>query len=212
MNLTFLPGTEIAIIDDLCPQEVVDDIYELLSWAEANKFQLNYVEHDDLSMMPSDGMEPEEIEGDTKKHYNVWGQRNFNIGLYPSRYKKLTEEVMSKAANKAFNAYGEALGLDFSDHRPISLDAYHVLKDGDAISRHVDCFDYGIVYYVGQTADTEGGDLWFIESDIKLPFKANRMLIIPADLEHEVLPVTAGKRFSSTDFVPVGLDWQKRDT
>jgi len=209
MNLTFLPGTEIGIIDDLCPQEAVDDIYELLSWAEANKIQLNYVEYDDMSMMSKD--DPK-AEGDIEEHYNIWGSRNFNIGLYPKRYKKLAQEVLSEAANKAFKMYGDALGLDFTEHRPISLDAFHVLKDGDAITRHIDCFDYGIVYYVDQTEDTEGGDLWFIESDIKLPFKANRMLIIPANLEHEVLPVTAGKRFSSTDFVPVGLDWQKRDT
>lgn len=210
MNLTFLPGTEIGIVDDLCPTEPLEDLYEMLMWADKNGFQLNHVDDDDMSMMPVDDMEPEEVEDDVEKHYNIWGTRNYNIDLYPSHYKRIAEQVISEAANKAFKMYGEALGLDFSEHRPVSFDAYHVLKGGDAISSHVDCFDYGVVFYLNQTEDTEGGDLVFLEDNISLPFKANRMLIIPSNIEHEVTPVLTGKRFSSTDFVPVGAGWSTR--
>ena len=96
MNLTFLPGTEIGIVDDLCPTEPLEDLYEMLMWADKNGFQLNHVDDDDMSMMPVDAMEPEEVEDDTEKHYNIWGQEITTLTYIPRTIKELQNKSFLK--------------------------------------------------------------------------------------------------------------------
>ena len=205
MNISFLAGTKIGIVEDICSKEEIQELYELLLWADSHGFQLNNAKEDDQSMMEKDA-DQETLES----HVSDWAIRNYSIEMYPSRYHKIAREVIESQANEAFRNYLEMVGRSGEDFRPITLNTFHVLKGGDEIDAHVDCFDYGIVYYVDQTEDVEGGDLRFIKDDIYLPFRANRLLIIPSDIEHEVTPVVSGRRFTSTDFVPVGKGWESR--
>lgn len=205
MNLSLLPGTEVGIVDDLCKPKDVAELYEFLLWADTNKFQLNTANDDDQSMMD------EQLSKEEKgSHIDNWALRNYSLELYPSRYEGIVRLEVEAKANKAFVEYLRLFGREEEAFRPITLTTFHVLKGGDEIEAHIDCFEFGIVYYLNQTEDTQGGDLRFIDQDIYLPFKANRMLIIPSNIEHEVTPVLQGRRFSSTDFVPMGDDWSSR--
>lgn len=202
MELSFLENTGVCIVDGILSEEELAEIYELISWADKHGFQLSY-STDDQSMLDNIL--------DSEDHISFWDKRNYSIELYPKRYQYIAQEVLSANADLAFSKYLEAIGRGGEEFRPINLTTFHMLKGGDTIDAHIDCFDYGIVFYVGQSEDIEGGDLHFVKDDIYLPFKANRMLIIPSNIEHEVTEVVSGKRVSSTDFVPVGSGWADRE-
>lgn len=203
MELSFLGNTGVGIVDNLIGKEELAEIYELISWANKHGVQLNYSADDDQSMLSDRAVSAD--------HISLWDKRNYSIELYPSRYGDIAQRVLSEAANQAFVEYLKSVGRGGEEFRSIDLTTFHVLKGGDSIDAHIDCFDYGIVFYVDQSEDTEGGDLHFVKEDIYLPFKANRMLIIPSNIEHEVTAVPSGLRVSSTDFVPVGAGWESRE-
>ena len=195
MKLEVLEKNLVGIFDDVLDPVDCEDLYELAVWAQRHDVQLNGVEDDDLSM---------EAEPNYENHENEWKKRNFSIDMYTSPYVRIAQRLYdaSKVAleqyflevhpNKRFEV---DYGYDFN--------VLHLLPKGDKIDEHLDCYEYGLVFYAGTSEDYSEGELHFNNEGIVLPPVTNRLLIIPSDVPHEVYPIGSGVRVSMTSFVPV---------
>lgn len=199
MEFTILKGPNVGIFDSFLDSTDCKDLYDFAVWSKKHNFQLNSVDEDDLSMEQEPGEDRKE------EHANEWKARNFSLDLYPDIYRRLSRRVYKKSL-EAVNQYLSKIYSDSNfnvEHYEFST--LHYLPQGDKIDEHVDCYDYGLVFYAGFSNDYSGGDLYFREHDTTLKPVANRMLMIPSDVLHEVFPIESGHRVSMTTFVPVTL-------
>jgi len=199
MEFTILEGPNVGIFDNFLDLTDCEDLYNLAVWSKKHDFQLNLVDEDDLSMEQQPGEDRQE------QHANEWKQRNFSLDLYPNPYLRIINRVYEQSL-KGVNEYLYKIHSDSNFNvEHYEFNTLHYLPQGDKIEEHVDCYDYGLVFYAGFSDDYSGGDLYFNEHDIALKPVANRMLMIPSDVLHEVLPIESGHRVSMTTFVPVAL-------
>jgi hypothetical protein len=197
MKISYIGDTKIAVVDNVFSHEKVGDLYELATWAQKNGFKLTDVEGEDFALT-EEGMGVQTPED----HYNEWERRNYTVDLYPSYYKRICMELSAKVT-EIFDDYLDEVGIGRDKpYREIQLDVIHIIKAPDTITEHIDCFDYGLVFYLGASEDYSGGDLYFTELDITMPMVPNRLVIIPAHLRHRVNIVESGMRISMTTFIP----------
>lgn len=200
MDINFLPGTKIAYIDNLVPESTCDSLFELVSWIDlkdVNYSPVSAASNDDLLLITSDIS--------AEEYNSIWQKRNIYTEDLPDTYLAKTFEI-STAANEAMALYLELAHGESKPFREIALDVIHVWKKDDGLDEHMDCFDFGLVYYLNSPTDWEGGTLYFPELDQTLTPVKNRLLIIPSDVPHLVTPITAGIRANMTHFVPLGSD------
>ena len=194
MNFRFLENTKIGIFDSVSDGGN-NHIGELIQWSRSNNIQLqedaiDYYEHD-LNLKPED----------RKKYADTWNARNYEIDKYPNLYNAVYEEIGLKI-RKSFNYYLSSIGEEsYSDESPIELSTLHLMKEGDRLDRHFDLKDYGLVYYIQSWGNFSGGELYFSDINESLAPVSDRLVIIPSNMEHEVLPITSGFRLSATAFV-----------
>lgn len=205
MGIYLLEGTAVGVADDVFDIELLRDLYDLTIWADENDLRLNDIDGDDMLAPHHD---PEDEEATADSHENEWGKRNLSVDLYPRYYSRISENLSNKICT-LFEDYLELTGLGRNtEYREIRMDILHSIRKSDSIDDHFDCFNYGIVFYVGATEDYSGGDLVFPDAGITLPMVPNRLLIIPSNLKHRVDAVKSGTRVSMTAFVPIGPDWE----
>lgn len=194
MNFRFLENTKIGIFDSVSDGGN-NHIGELIQWSRSNNIQLqedaiDYYEHD-LNLKPED----------RKKYADTWNARNYEIDKYPNLYNAVHAEIVLKI-RKLFNYYLSSIGEEsYSDESPIELSTLHLMKEGDRLDRHFDLKDYGLVYYIQSWGNFSGGELYFSDINESLAPVSDRLVIIPSNMEHEVLPITSGFRLSATAFV-----------
>ena len=207
MRVYLLEDTKIGVADNVFDGEKLKDLYDLTLWADENDLRLHDLGEDDmLSPYHDEADEPATEES----KIDEWGKRNLSIDRYPKYYRRVSDEL-SGAICKLFEDYMELIGVGRdTEYREIYMDVLHSIKKSDFIDEHFDCFDYGIVFYVGATEDYTGGDLYFPDVDITLPMVPNRLLIIPSDINHKVNAVEGGTRVSMTTFVPIGPHWRRK--
>lgn len=196
MKLKVLEKNLVGIFDDVLDPVDCEDLYELAVWAQSHDVQLNRIEEDDLSM---------EAEPDYETHENEWKKRNFSIDMYTSPYVRIAQRLYD-ASKVALQQY--FLEVHPSREFEVDYDRYdfsvlHLLPKGDKIDKHLDCYEYGLVFYIGTSEDYSEGELHFNNEGIVMPPVNNRLLIIPSDVPHEVYPIGSGIRVSMTTFVPV---------
>lgn len=204
VGIYLLRDTKIGVADNVFSEEDLAELFELATWAAANGFKLTDSGGEDFALT-EDGHDRPSLD----THYDEWGPRNYTIDLYPSHYIKILDRLSGLVA-ELFKEYLdlEEVGIGReSPHRDIRFDVIHVIKPPDSINEHIDCFDYGLVFYIGATEDYTGGDLYFTELDITVPMVPNRLLIVPSNLRHRVNPVESGLRVSTTTFVPFGTEF-----
>jgi hypothetical protein len=198
MAISLLGDTKIGIIDDVFPIDKVMEFYELVTWAAEHGFKLTHTEGEDFALV-EEGKEDQTMDD----HYNEWDHRNYAIHMYPSHYRVLSDELSNVVAG-LFEEYLDIVGVGRdTPYRTISFDVIHLIKPSDGIDEHIDCFDYGLVFYIGASEDYSGGDLYFPDLGVTLPMVPNRLIIIPAHLRHGVHKVESGIRVSMTTFVPL---------
>ena len=196
MNFRFLenPDYNIGIFDNVSGGGN-NHIGELIQWSRSNNIQLqedalDYYEHD-LNIKAED----------RKKYADTWNARNYEIDKYPILYNVVYEEIVLKI-RKLFNYYLSSIGEEsYSDESSIELSTLHLMKEGDRLDRHFDLKDYGLVYYIQNWGNFSGGELHFSGINEILAPVPDRLVIIPSNMEHEVLPITSGFRLSATAFV-----------
>lgn len=194
MNLRFLGNTKIGIFDSVSDGGN-NHIGELIRWSRSNNIQLqedsfDYYDHDH-------NIKPEQ----RKKHSDSWNARNYDIAQYPALYGEVHAKIVLKI-RKLFNYYLSSIGeKGYPDESPIELNTLHLMGEGDRLDRHFDLKDYGLVYYIQNWDNFSGGELYFSGINESLVPVPDRLLIIPSNMEHEVLPITSGFRLSATAFV-----------
>jgi len=199
MDFTILEGPNVGIFDNFLDPTDCKDLYNLAFWSKKHNFQLNLVDKDDLSMEQDPGKDRQE------EHANEWRARNFSLDLYPNVYRRISERLYKKSFEAVDEYMSKIYPSSVFNIEHYEFNTLHYLPKGDKISKHLDCYDYGLVFYAGFSRNYSGGDLYFNDHDITLKPVANRMLMIPSDVMHEVLPIESGYRVSMTTFVPVTL-------
>lgn len=200
MDINFLPGTKIAYIDNLVPESICDSLFELVKWIDSKN-----VEYTPLSPTSSDDHILLDEHVTKEEHDSYWLRKNIYTEDLPDTYLDITFKI-SNAANEAMKLYLELLHGERKLFRRIAFDVIHIWRKDDSLDEHMDCFDFGLVYYLNSPNNWDGGTLYFPELDITLTPVKNRLLIIPSDIPHLVTPITAGIRANMTHFVPLDSD------
>lgn len=79
-----------------------------------------------------------------------------------------------------------------------------VYDQGCGLTPHTDQSDYSTVHFLSRAF--EGGGLYFEELDMTVDPLPNRLLVFRGSYMHEALPVTEGRKVSSTQFWKTVLD------
>lgn len=197
MDINFLPGSKVAYIDNLVDEHICDELFELVRWTHdkgINSLLINKNPNEDFLLIDDKTTE--------ESHNSFWENKNTYIEDLPYSYQMRAYEI-SKASNKAMELYLNVTENPVKTFRTIALDVVHIWKEQDSLEEHLDCFDFGIVYYLNDSSDWTGGDLYFPTLGQTLTPIKNRLLIIPNDVPHSVGSITSGLRGSMTHFVPL---------
>lgn len=204
MEIQVLTPEGIVGIDNAVELEDLDYIEDLIYWAIKHDIQLNRAMEDDSSMT------------EENHPYDFWAIKNFSLDLYPKIFTKFVENINIKV-REIFLDYLEFLGIDRSietNLKTVNLEALtvHRASDEESLGDHVDCFDYGLVLYVNDPSDYEGGLFQVTETGQTLTPVKNRLLIVPSNIMHRVTHTTKGVRMVLTSFVAIGEGSQTRET
>lgn len=205
MEIQVLTPEGIVGIDNAVGLEDLDYIEDLIHWAIEHNIQLNHAMEDDSSMTEKEN-----------HPYNFWAIKNFSLDLYPKVFLSITKNIEARVKN-LFLEYLEFAGIDRNTETNLEvmqLDVVtvHRASEEESLGDHVDCFDYGLVLYVNDASDYEGGLFQVTETGQTLTPVKNRLLIVPSNIMHRVTPTTKGVRMVLTSFVAVGEGSMSRES
>ena len=205
MEIQVLTPEGIVGIDNAVSLEDLDFIEDLIYWAIKHDVQLNRAMEDDSSMTEKEN-----------HPYNFWAIKNFSLDLYPKVFSSITQNIEARVRN-LFLEYLEFSGIDRNietNLEVMQLDAVTVHRDTDeeTLGDHIDCFDYGLVLYINDVSDYEGGLFQVSETKQTIAPVKNRLLIVPSDIMHRVTPTTKGIRMVLTSFVAIGEGSMSRES
>lgn len=195
VEINFIENTKIGLADGLLSEEDCKELIEFAWWTFDNGF--------DFSEFQLDKQSKDDRNVDFHEEY--WYAKNSYVDRYPSHYLKIVEKL-NQQANIAFKKY-----LDLSNapkkiynESDLTFKVIHRHQKGHTLGIHTDVQDYGFVFYLnegGHTKDFGGGELYYRDLDLTLPPVRGRLVIQPGDVNHEVLEVLGGNRYSMTNFL-----------
>jgi Rps23 Pro-64 3,4-dihydroxylase Tpa1-like proline 4-hydroxylase len=137
------------------------------------------------------------------KNIEQWETQPWGSKLVPN--SKVSEEIIEILAKIFKIAYLKCVKYYKVDINPFYKEALHLVKfdEGYSMYKHVDTLSVAklhiaTIYYIND--DYDGGEINFIDHNIKIKPKSNSLVIFPGneDYIHEVLEVKGNDRYTST--------------
>ena len=187
MNLTFIPGTPICLVEGVFSEE---DCAAFIRTIDADH---------------AAGVLFEFPEGTASSTIDFWEDKNTYIDELTDFDKKILER-MEKTKAEAFAEYLTALG-DTGDYTLSIFAAAHRWVLGTKMYEHIDQYDgdstvrHGLVMYLNE--DMDGGEIYYPDYDVQIKPKPGLLVIHPGNVLHGVRPITRGVRYNMTGFAYV---------
>ena len=201
MDIEFIEGSPVAIIDGLMSEEDCKALYDF-AISEKQKTQGGY----DSSDYSSEDFLHLKIDGDgyhLEELVEFWGSKNvFAHTAEDVHIRELVVEL-NRVSTEALKLYLDELNPDSKefDENDLHYGPIHVYTSGHKFETHVDCFEYALVFYLNNSSEFEGGELVYDGIETKILQKPGRIVIAPSNMPHQVLEVTKGIRCSMTTFL-----------
>lgn len=201
MDIEFIEGSPVAIIDGLMSEEDCKALYDF-AISEKQKTQGGY----DSSDYSSEDFLHLKIDGDgyhLEELVEFWGSKNvFAHTAEDVHIRELVVEL-NRVSTEALKLYLDELNPDSKefDENDLHYGPIHVYTPGHKFETHVDCFEYALVFYLNSSSEFEGGELVYDGIETKILQKPGRIVIAPSNMPHQVLEVTKGIRCSMTTFL-----------
>lgn len=201
MDIEFIEGSPVAVIDGLMSEEDCKILYDF-AISEKQKAQGGY----DSSDYSSEDFLHLKIDGDgydLGQLVEFWGSKNvFAHTAEDVHIRELVVEL-NQISTEALKLYLDELNpysKDFNEN-DLHYGPIHVYTPGHKFETHVDCFEYALVFYLNDSSEFEGGELVYDGIATKILQKPGRIVIAPSNMPHQVLEVTKGIRCSMTTFL-----------
>jgi hypothetical protein len=123
-----------------------------------------------------------------------WGVKVLESGEVAKEFSKILDKVFMIAYKKSTDLYN--VDLNVFERTSVPLIKF---EKGYKMNEHADTTgDIAAIYYIND--DYEGGEINFMDHNLKIKPKANSFITFPsnADYWHEVLENTVKERYSST--------------
>lgn len=203
MEIEFIQNTKVAVVKGILSDE---ECIKLHNYAVETKSKEN--EEARLNL-PDIGQRSQEsfLNLDNDKEYDVellsdfWGAKNVFTRFAPEEITDLILKLKDNSA-QAFSRYLKAIDYPRTkcDPSDMQFEAIHVYSEGHNFDKHVDCFEFAVVFYMSDPSQFTGGDLIY-DAGPRITPSRGTIVVAPSDMPHEVLEVTSGYRCSMTTFL-----------
>lgn len=125
----------------------------------------------------------------------MWESQNKDSGIFilKSKNHKILIDIY-KRVSSLFDDKLHAQGIRMI-HKTDKYSFWERHSDNEGGSE----IDYGVVIYLND--DFYGGELYYPESDLTITPEQGMLVCHPGDVQHEVLKVLSGDRYTLTSFV-----------